>query len=465
MSLSTFSILVAIDENGGIAKDGKIPWKNPGDMKFFRELTYGRGNNAVIMGRITYETIPPVFRPLKGRVNVVVSRTWKQEDHPEISVCSSLLEALKTVGSSIKKYDELYVIGGEQIYNEALNEFLYLCRKIYVTKFKTDYDCDQFFPWEKVESLEQFQDTQKTQDYVRYFLKCDERHEEYNYLDLLFRVSTTGEKKRDRTSVGTRSLFGSQMEFDISERLPVLTTKKLFYNLVFKELLFFISGKTDSKLLEAEKVNIWKGNTSREFLNERGLEDYDEGDIGPLYGFNWRHWGAEYQGADKDYVGQGIDQLQRLIDGIRDDPYSRRHVLSNWNVSCLDEGVLEPCHVLAQFNVSGDGRYLDCQLYQRSGDMFLGVPFNILSYCTLTYMIAHIVGLKPRRFVHTIGDTHVYNNHAEQVSKQLKRTPLPFPSLKFRRSMALKEIDDFEFDSFILDGYKSWPKINAEMAI
>lgn len=466
MSLSPFSIFVAIDENGGISKNGSIPWKSQGDMKFFKEMTCGRGNNAVIMGRITYESIPPQFRPLNGRMNIVISRTWKQEEHPEIAVCSSLMEALKKVGTSVvKKYEDVFVIGGEQIYREAIEDYMYLCKRLYVTKFKTDYNCDQFFPWEKVEKFEQFRDLQKTQDYVRYFLQPEIKHQEYNYLDLLYQVITTGEKKSDRTGVGTKSLFGVQMTFDISERIPVLTTKKVNYESVFKELLFFISGQTDTKVLEAEGVNIWKGNTSREFLDTRGLETYDEGDMGPMYGFNFRHWGAEYKGADQDYTNQGIDQLQRLIKGIRENPNSRRHVLSTWNVSCLDQGVLEPCHVISQFNVSGDKRYLDCHLYSRSGDGFLGVPYNILSYCTLTYMIAHITGLKPRNFIFTIGDFHVYDNHVSQVSKQLKRTPLPFPKLRFRKSMLLKEIDDFELNSFIVEGYKSWPRIAADMAI
>lgn len=468
MSLCRFSIIVAIDSNGGIAKNGEIPWRSRSDMKHFRDTTIGNGRNAVIMGRKTYETVPEQFRPLERRHCVVISRSWKQEDHPGISVCTSLVEALATLGSNPRRYEEIFIAGGEMIYAKVINDFLYLCNKIYVTRFKVDYDCDQFFPWDKIsymaENGDLFLDTSKTRDYNRYFLLPSESHEEYHYLNALSYVMENGDSKPDRTGVGTKSIFSAIMEFDISKRLPVITTKKVPFDKILRELLFFISGKTDTKILEDQKVGIWKENTSTSFLKDRKLE-YEDGDMGPLYGWQWRHWGAEYDGCDKDYSGQGIDQLQNLIDNIRSDPHSRRHILSAWNVSDLDKMVLPPCHLLAQFYVSGDRKYLDCQLYQRSGDLFLGVVWNITSYCLLTYMIAHITGLKPRKFSHVIGDAHIYNNHFDQVTKQLSRTPRPFPTLRFRKAAKLHEIDDFDFDSFILEGYTSWPIISAPMAV
>jgi len=464
MSLAPFSIIVATDGGNGIAKNGGIPWNSRSDMKFFRDTTIGRGRNAVIMGRITYESIPEQFRPLQGRHCVVVSRTWRQEDHPEISVCGSLLDALASVGGSIRNYDEVFIAGGEQLYREALANFLYLCQKIYVTRFKTDYECDQFFPWDDIKDLPMFQDTQKTRDYLRHFISPRAQHEEHQYLEALRGIREMGEAKPDRTGVGTVSIFGVKMRFDISERIPILTTKKVKFENIIKELLFFISGKTDTRILEEQGVKIWKGNTSRKYLDEQGLE-YEEGDMGPGYGFQWRHWNAEYDGADKDYTGQGTDQLANLIKGIRTDPHSRRHILTAWNPEQISEMALPPCHMFAQFNVSGDRKYLDCQLYQRSADMFLGVPYNIASYAMLTYMIAHLTGLKPRSFVHIIGDGHIYSNHGDQVSKQLSRTPRPFPKLTFRGATRIHEIDDFTFDSFIIEGYTSWPHISAPMAV
>nr|QBK85603.1 MAG: bifunctional dihydrofolate reductase-thymidylate synthase [Marseillevirus LCMAC101] len=464
MSLSRFSIIVAIDSGNGMAKNGGIPWGSKSDQRYFRETTHGRGKNAVIMGRITYESIPTQFRPLQGRHCVVVSRSWRQEEHPDIIVCPSLLDALSILGGSVKAYEEVFVAGGEHIYNEAVRDYLYLCDRIHVNKFKTDYDCDQHFPWDEIKDFPILKDVQRTRDFQRYVFLSKIEHPEYQYLKLIQDIAENGDPKPDRTGIGTRSKFGVKMEFDISERIPILTTKKVNYEAIVKELLFFISGNTNTNILKEQGVKIWTANTSKDFLLNVGL-DYDEGDMGPLYGFQWRHWGAEYEGMDKDYTGKGIDQLSNLINNIRKDPHSRRHLLSCWNVSQLKEMCLNPCHFTCQFNVSGDRRHLDCQLYQRSGDMFLGVPYNIACYSMLTCMIAQITGLRPRKFTHIIGDAHVYNSHQDQVKKQLNRTPRPFPRLSFRGATRIHEIDDFDFKSFIIEGYTSWPHITAPMAV
>jgi dihydrofolate reductase / thymidylate synthase len=464
MALAPFNIIVAIDAGNGIAKDGNIPWSSKDDMRFFRETTIGKRKNAVIMGRLTYEAIPEEYRPLEGRKCIIVSRTWRQEAHPEISVYASLTEALAGIGSSINAYDDVFVCGGEQLYAEAIRDFAYLCKKIYVTRLKADYTCDQFFPYDLIKDFKQLSDPVKTRDYTRYTFVPSEIHDENQYLDIMKKITEEGESKPDRTGVGTKSMFGVRMEFDIRDRIPILTTKRIFYEKVINELIFFISGKTDTRILEDQGVKIWKDNTSKEFHESRGLK-YEVGDMGPLYGFQWRHWGAEYEGCDADYTGKGIDQLKNLIENIRKDPFSRRHVLSTWNVAQLDEMVLAPCHVLCQFNVSSDRKWLDCQLYQRSGDMFLGVPFNIACYSILTNMIAHITQLKPRKFIHIIGDAHVYNNHGDQVRRQLRRTPRPFAKLSFRDATRIHEIDDFGKDSFIVEDYNSWPVIQAKMAV
>ena len=463
MSLAPFSIIVAIDSNGGIAREGQIPWSSTSDMKFFRDVTVGHGSNLIIMGRLTYESIPKEFRPLKKRTTIVVSREWLQEEHPEVTIARSFLDALSLAGGRLKSYGEIFVAGGESIYKEAVQDFLYLCQRIYITKFKTDYECDQFFPWEEVRGFPTFKENTRTKQFVRYFLNPQVKHQEYQYLELGEKILDMGDPRLDRTGVGTRSLFGVRMEFDISKRIPILTTKKIKYENIIKELLFFISGKTDTKILEDQGVKIWSKNTSREFLDERGLT-YEEGDAGPIYGYQWRHWGAEYRGANEVYTGEGIDQIGNLIQEIRSNPTSRRLLLSAWNVSDLPKMALPPCHFSCQFYVSGDRKYLDCQLYQRSGDYFLGVPYNIVSYSILTYMIAHVTGLRPRKFIHIIGDVHIYSNHEAQVRKQMKRTPRPFPVLRFLKSAKLKEIDDFDFDNFVVENYSSYPFIVAKMA-
>lgn len=289
--------------------------------------------------------------------------------------------------------------------------------------------------------------------------------DEYEYLNLLNKVLEDGTCKDDRTGTGTISLFGTKMEFDISETIPILTTKKVFYQSVIKELLWFISGETTTKFLKKNKVTFWDANTSREFLDKKGLTHFEEGELGAGYGFQWRHFGTEYKGPHENYQGCGVDQLQEAINLLKNDPFSRRIIVSAWNPSDLDKVALPPCHCFFQFNcVEIDGeKYLDCLLYQRSGDMFLGVPFNIASYSILTYMIASLVDMKPRKFVHMIGDTHIYTNHIEQVKQQLEREPYPFPTLKINKDV--KNIDDFKFSDFELVDYKCHPYISGAMAV
>lgn len=467
MSLARFTLIVAIDSQGGISKDGWMPWQSNDDMKFFRDTTIGNKKNVVIMGRDTYEKLPDGFRPLPSRKCVVISSIMRQVDYQDILIFSSISDALKSLGQTENLYDDVFIAGGERIYAEAVRDWMHLCKRVYVTQFKVDYKCDKTFPIEAIEKMCTRTDTVKTRDFVRTIYTPNVRHSEYEFLELLRDISQNGERKSDRTGKGTKSLFGTRvMSFDISERIPILTTKKVNYNAIIKELLFFISGKTDTKLLEKDGVMIWKGNTSNDFLESMGLK-YREGDMGPMYGYQWRHWNHPYTGCDNvPEIGHGgIDQLKKVIEQIRREPHSRRHILSAWNVEQLDEGVLAPCHSFVQFNVSGDRTFLDCMLYQRSGDMFLGVPFNIASYSILTYMIAHVCGLVPRCLRVCIGDAHIYSSHESQVSKQLTRTPYPYPRLSFRGASLIKDIDDFKFDNFIVDDYQSWPYLQAEMAI
>lgn len=462
--LATFSVIVTTDCNNGISKDGEIQATSQSTSNFFKEITCGKRNNAIIMGRVTYESLPDDKRPLAGRKNVVISRSWKQEDHPDLIIYNSFLEALEGIGNQPKAYDDVFVMGGEQLFHTALNDFGYLCKKVYVTKFKADYDCDQYFPWDTVKDWTLHCDVFKTRDFNRFtFVAPQNTHQEEGYLNLLRSILAEGEQKSDRTGTGTVSQFGLTTSFDISERIPILTTKKVSYEHILKELLFFVSGKTDTNILSNQNVKIWEGNTSRKFLDERGLIDYESGDMGPMYGHQWRHAGEIYEGCDKEY--EGIDQLKNLINQIRTDPHSRRLVLSSWDVAQLHLMVLAPCHCMVQFNVSGDRKYLDCLLIQRSADMFLGVPYNIASYAFLTYMIAHITNLKPRRLNITFGDAHIYQSHVDQVRRQLSRTPRPFPKLKFRGASRLREIDDFKLENFVIEDYTPCPPITAKMAI
>lgn len=287
-------------------------------------------------------------------------------------------------------------------------------------------------------------------------------HEEHQYLRLIREVIDRGVPCGDRTGTGTISMFGAQMRFSLRGGvIPVLTTKRVFWSGVAKELLWFIAGSTDGKVLSEKGVKIWDANGSREFLDGRGLTGNREGDLGPIYGFQWRHFGAEYKGPDADYTGQGVDQLAEIVKELRARSSSRRLVLSAWNPAALKDMALPPCHMFAQFRVYGDK--LSTMLYQRSGDLGLGVPFNIASYALLTHILAHVCGLKAHELVHTIGDAHVYSNHVEPLREQLKREPLPFPTLKIDPSV--KELDAVRFEHLTLKDYKCHKKIAMEMAV
>ncbi|XP_053948128.1 thymidylate synthase [Anastrepha ludens] len=289
----------------------------------------------------------------------------------------------------------------------------------------------------------------------------EENRDEQQYLDLIEKILATGVDRSDRTGVGTRSIFGAQMRFDLRNNFPLLTTKRVFWRAVAEELLWFVNGQTDAKILQEKNIHIWDGNSTREFLDKSGFHDREEGDLGPVYGFQWRHFGAKYRTCKDNYKGEGVDQLQNVIDTIRNKPNDRRIIMSAWNPLDLPQMALPPCHCLAQFFVANGE--LSCQLYQRSADMGLGVPFNIASYALLTYMIAHVTGLRPGDFVHTLGDAHVYKNHIEPLKVQLERKPRPFPKLVIKREV--KTIEEFTFDDFEILDYKPYPKISMEMAV
>lgn len=288
-----------------------------------------------------------------------------------------------------------------------------------------------------------------------------ERSEEFQYLELVQNIIANGIEKSDRTGVGTKSLFGAQLRFNLQKGFPLLTTKKVFWRGIVEELLFFIQGQTNSKILEEKGINIWKGNSSRQFLDNKKMFDREEGDIGPMYGWQWRHWGAKYIDMHTDYSGQGIDQLTQCIRLIKEDPSSRRIVMSAWNVSDMEDMVLNPCHVLVQFYVSNN--QLSCLMFQRSVDCGLGLPFNIASYALLTHIVAHITGLDVGDLIISTGDTHVYLNHITQLQEQCQREPYLFPTLNIKCDV--KGIDDYTAADFELVNYQSHPAIKMEMAI
>jgi dihydrofolate reductase/thymidylate synthase len=395
--------------------------------------------------------------------------------------------------------EEIFVIGGEGAYREALE--MPTCERIFMTRVGKEVECDAFFPAFE-EALFDFAHVGATRshgdlpyDFVVYQRRAlsneksnedqsgynstplarvsnpsaplavlgAERflHEEYQYLSAIRDIIENGVSMGDRTGTGTRSMFGKMMRFDLRKSFPLLTTKRVFWRGVMEELLWFVRGDTNGKHLSEKGIKIWDGNGSKEFLEKRGLGHREEGDLGPVYGFQWRHFGAKYVDMHTDYTGQGVDQLADCIRKIKEDPTDRRILLSAWNPADLNEMALPPCHMFCQFYVANGE--LSCLMYQRSCDMGLGVPFNIASYSLLTYMVAQVCGLKPGEFVHTMGNAHVYQNHVEPLKTQLERTPRPFPILKVNPEVM--DIDAFQASDFEIVGYQPHGKIAMEMAV
>ena len=287
------------------------------------------------------------------------------------------------------------------------------------------------------------------------------------YLDLCRYILENGETRMDRTQTGTKSCFGYQMRMDLREGFPLLTTKKVFFRGIAEELLWFISGNTNIQPLVQKNVRIWnewpyeKYKKSDDYQNET-MEEFIEkiknddefalkyGDLGPVYGKQWR-----------DFFG--VDQLKELIEGLKENPFSRRHIISAWNPAQLNEMALPPCHAFMQFYVSSDQKYLSCQLYQRSADVFLGVPFNIASYALLTHLIASVCGYEAKEFIHTFGDVHIYKDHLEQIELQLTRTPRKLPQIKI--NPAITNIDDFTYEDLEIIGYDPYPAIKGKVSV
>ncbi|KAJ9128792.1 hypothetical protein P3X46_034474 [Hevea brasiliensis] len=448
------------------------------------------------MGKYSLE-----HRPLPGRLNVVLTRSGSFDiaTAENVVMCGSLSSALELLAASpyCLSIEKVFVIGGGQILREALNAPG--CDAIHITEIETNIDCDTFIPtidstvfqpWYSSFPMVENSIRYSFATYVRVrssaieshgqnnglspdsgsensklevkkfsFLPkmVFERHEELLYLRLVQDIISDGNLKDDRTGTGTLSKFGCQMRFNLRKTFPLLTTKKVFWRGVVEELLWFISGSTNAKVLQDKGIHIWDGNASRDYLDNIGLKDREEGDLGPVYGFQWRHFGARYTNMHADYTGQGFDQLLDVIDKIKNNPDDRRIILSAWNPSDLKLMALPLPHF---YVANGE---LSCQMYQRSADMGLGVPFNIASYALLTCMIAHVCNLAPGDFVHVFGDAHVYSTHVRPLQEQLQKLPKPFPILKINPEK--KNIDSFMAADFKLIGYDPHHKIEMKMAV
>ena len=545
-----FSFIVAMTSKGGIGKNNDLPWYLPKDFKHFTDISTNTNEkdliensftsfvpttinnklfngkvkeneiknkiNACIMGRKTYDSIPKKFKPLKNRINIVLTSS-KVPSEPDknlfyfnsLEEIINFCESLRETNEFNINLNEAFVIGGSNVFNNFCKDYSDRVKAIYLTLLHTDIECDCF--WEipetfetitvsktetqviknkkteevyEVNKIESINEDQKLNESIIYdfrvlvnknllqkfnikdliiynALTSHSNHEEFQYLNIIHDIITTGNEKSDRTGVGTISKFGITMRYDCSTTFPLLTTKDTYWKGIVEELLWFIKGSTNVKPLQDKKVRIWDGNSTRKYLDSIGLTDREEGDLGPVYGFQWRHSGAEYKTMHEDYTGKGIDQLAEVITSIKNNPDSRRIIICAWNPKDLSKMALPPCHVLCQFYVYN--KIVSLQMYQRSCDMGLGVPFNIASYALLLRMICHVTQTSPGEFIHVLGDAHVYKNHIDPLKIQLERIPFAFPILKINPE--IKDINDFKYSDFTLIGYKHHAKIKMEMAV
>ena len=469
----SFNLIAAIDSNYGIGYHNKLPWNIKEDMEYFKKITTSN-KSIVIMGKNTWLSIPPNYKPLVNRINMIITSSesilnYRTNDFKENTLLFKNLEDCLSVIKDIYNDYNVWVIGGEQLYREAISRSE--CKYIYLTylcKTRNTYKCDKFFPnidtnFQIISCNKSKYENDKTLEFLIYENKLNMNNSEQKYLNTLKDIIDRGHRREDRTKIGTRSIFGTQFRYDLTNnQIPLLTTKNMYWKGIVEELLWFLNGKTDSKLLENKNINIWKGNSSEKFLKERGLK-YREGDIGPGYGFSFRHWGAEYKGCDHQYTPNcGVDQVKKVLYMLQNDKYSRRIIIDLWNVKELDNMALPPCHILYQFYVHDNK--LSCSMYQRSGDMGLGVPFNIASASLLTILFAKLSNLEPYELIHSIGDTHIYENHINALKEQILRNPRPYPSISFKNKN-YDNIEDFTYDDIELNGYISYPNIKMDMAV
>lgn len=483
-----------------LGRHGQLLFRLKDDMNFFKNITINSlskdsklSKNIVLMGRKTFFSIPLEYRPLKDRINIVLTKDPELVKLSPVPNNLSLNKELyytdmNTFKRIYHKYNpNVFVIGGSELYNTFLNQ----ADRLYITQVQTSDGKDVKFvegeepdtfmnhfsaDYQLVGMSEKYNGKYKDTSLsyrVLYYHLSKKMTEEYKYMQFMNNILTNGNKRSDRTGTGTISLYGNQMRFDISQTIPLMTTKRVPFKTIVEELLWFCRGDTDAKVLQKKGVKIWDGNTSRDFLDNQGLFHYPEGVLGAGYGFQWRFQGAKYSHSfadtsqcDTSLIG-GFDQLKYVEDLLEKDPFSRRIVISAWNPSDFDKTALVPCHILIQFYVEEiDGeKHLSCQFYMRSNDVFLANVFNVVSYSVLTHILAKRHNMKPKEIVYTCGDSHIYSNHVTQAMEQLERNPRPFPTVVVSDSVKHKDWSEMTTDDFELVGYFPYPAIKAPMAV
>lgn len=470
-----------------IGCDNGLLFKSKYDITFFKNITTnmkknytGTFDNVVVMGYKTYLTIPERFRPLPNRINFVLTRNKKIYNCSRNTVQFNsgnvyYMSMAMFIHYQLTLQFNTFIMGGGEIYNYFLDktnnmlpDYLYITEFTgKVTNTPTVFMNNYTEEWKLDGYSEKKEDCR-----MLYYSKSKVKSQEHMYLDLMKDILINGNVRKDRTGTGTVSVFGRQMRFDISKSIPLLTTKNVPYKMVLEELLWFCRGDTDAKILQEKGIHIWDGNTSREFLDNRGLQHYPTGVLGAGYGWQIRFQGAKYHSKyadtskltkeERDNIG-GFDQLRYVEELLQNDPTSRRIMMSYWTPNDFKYTALPPCHFSILFYV--ENNTLSAQFIMRSNDVFLGNPFNIASYAMLVYILAKRNGYEPGELIFTGNDVHLYKNHLDAVKTQLSRTPRPLPKLFVKDSVKNKDWCAITNDDFELIGYMPYPGIKAVMSI
>jgi thymidylate synthase len=497
------NFVICVDSKGGISKENKIPWKITEDTIYFRDQItrkFDGKSNIIICGKNTFEQMGAI----KNHHTIILSKTLENTGD-NITVVSSINMAVEYLNMFHNKFGKIYICGGKKIYDDFFDLIQLYPHKFnaifYANIINHDYECDnninknmlniinhQYCGFNHVLNANikfnygvelTVHDRNNNRNVEVTFLKpfymngqlIKSNHEENKYLEIMGNI-INAPKKTGRNGV-VRSLFGEQLKFKL-DSFPLLTSKRVYFKGVFEELMFFIRGDTNSLHLSEKNVKIWEPNTTKEFISQQNL-DYEEGDMGPMYGFQWRHFNANYHGMHSNYDNKGFDQIKYIMNELKTNPSSRRIIMSTYNPIQASEGVLFPCHGIGiVFNTKPDGDdentfYLNVMQLQRSCDYFLGVPFNIASYSLLVYMLCEVLNndinckytFKPGELTMSLGDYHLYESHINEAKRQFVRTPTRFPTLQFKNK--INNLEDFTFDDIEIIDYNPCIEIKATM--
>lgn len=478
MSKLQFILIVAVDEKNGIAKKGKIPWHNKTDLAHFKNITTG---HVVIMGRKTWDSLSDKYRPLPNRINVVITRNKHFDSavdkKPDMEF-NSVYDCINHFSKNRETFNsqKLFIIGGASIYKQFIKS--QYIDEVVISNIYGDFKCDQHIDFDMIDYKLTNSIIHKDVTINKYN-RIIENREEKSFLELMSNITEKGTMRIDRTGTGTLSVFSRELRFDLSGgHIPMCTTRPLSFKIIFEELMWILRGQTDNKILQEKNIHIWDKNTTREFLDKRGLVHYEEGNIGPSYGFQMRYFGAAYtpskekimlniktsnQTCNQHEMTQhdGFDQLKYVVNLLKTNPESRRIIINLWNPVQLDEMALPPCVYGYQFYVAN--KKLSCKMIQRSSDIALAGAHNCAAGALFVRLLCAITHLEPGELIWSPADIHIYLNQVGSVKQQLTRTPTAYPILDIKNIPNSGAITDFKFKDLRLVNYNPQPRIKFEM--